>query len=58
MLGLAKMAMDLAWRRVFRGQPMGKQWPNPVLRSELHDIFPASIEYYRICDRITRGEKP
>jgi hypothetical protein len=58
MLGLARMAMDLAWRRAFKGTPMGKQWHNPVHRSELHDIFPASIEYYRICDRISAGEKP
>jgi hypothetical protein len=58
MLGLARMAMRLACKRVYRDpkmadcillMPRGEAEPYP--RS-------AGAEYYRICDRIARGEKP
>lgn len=61
MLGLAQMAATLAEHR-FTGFVI---LPNGVVllasRENAHEDpkeFPCSAEYYHICDRITRGEKP
>lgn len=60
MMGLAYMAMRLAQRRtggiLFRGD--GTADPVPRDRLDVYGPWPASIEYYRIIDRLTKGEKP
>jgi hypothetical protein len=65
MLGLALMAAKLAEQRVGYG-PMSSNFgnvgeylcPRSVLPQYTPDLIPFSCEYYAICDRITRGEKP
>lgn len=65
-LGLAKMIAELASQRAERkGQFPGDcrlrdgepDATGPVDRGS-HRYYPASREYYAICDRIARGEKP
>jgi len=66
MIGLARMAAHLADERTrkVRGEHyVGIQFErsNPVSRVYANNYpkaAPASLEYYRIIDRLTRGEKP
>lgn len=56
MLGLALMAVDLAVKRTGYGGPQGVSPRSNVQRSPR--FFAFSAEYYRIIDRLSRGEKP
>lgn len=61
MIGLANMAARLAYAR--RGNPKPRNLAAVDVgwianRGDSPGAFPASAEYYRIIDRITRGEKP
>jgi len=53
MLGLAKMAWNLAWYRAYSEKPAGTREPFPRGSGGF-----ASQIYYVIIDRIARGEKP
>lgn len=57
-IALARMAWFLAWERAFRQKGRIHASREPVHRDELHDIFPASTEYYRIIARLSAGEAP
>ena len=65
MLGLALMAARLAEKRVGYG-PSEAEWtnlgtymePRRALRRWEPDELAFTREYYRIIDRISRGEKP
>jgi hypothetical protein len=62
-IALALMIADLADARAREIHPQyggiqARYGCNPVSRLDRKDRFPASAEYYRICDRIARGEKP
>lgn len=58
MIGLAMMAANLAHQRI-GGLPLsdGSNW-TPYERKEVDHNTPNSREYYRIIDRISRGEQP
>lgn len=59
MLGLAIMAAKLAYQRCGYGTDhVTPDLMVPRARLRPNDRFRRSREYYRICDRITRGEKP
>jgi hypothetical protein len=62
MIGLARMAWGLAYRRVSKkNYPCGAIGPYPVSRVLMNIdpmMYPVSREYYAIIDRITRGEQP
>lgn len=60
MIGLAFMAWQLANSRAFI--PYARRF-EPLRRAVVEapdnaGLYPVSREYYRIIDRITRGEKP
>lgn len=57
-VALARMTWRLAWGRAFRSFANFNVQHGPVYRLELDEIFPASIEYYAIIDRISAGEAP
>lgn len=65
MLGLAMMAAQLAEKRAGYG-PFEGEWenvgdymePRRHLRRWKRDEVTFSREYYKICDRLNRGEKP
>lgn len=60
MLGLAQMAAHLAQMR--KGLVIVDQGHIDIVKRKSAEnfpsAFPSSAEYYRICDRIARGEKP
>lgn len=67
MLGLAMMAAELAEKRKNRGRrfPAGIHRRDGTLSIASREYarkaassVPCSAEYYRICDRVTRGERP
>lgn len=66
MFGLAVLAAGLATERRERfGDGCLIVWGDPItgpctrgMAERLPEAFPASAEYYRICDRIARGWKP
>lgn len=65
MLGLAKMAMELAYRRVYF-MPPPPNWEPCSRGAAMHFNFErphhpcgsASEEYYRIIDRINQSKQP
>jgi hypothetical protein len=58
MLGLAKLMGRVAYKRVWGYYPVSG-WLPPLCRDRVINApNSASAEYYRICDRIARGEKP
>lgn len=65
MIGLIDMAMCLAERRVSVGEnwSLAGFWTchkiEPVYRDFVNPaLHPVAAEYYRIIDRLSRGEKP
>lgn len=68
MMGLADMAMRMAEMRVcYRSRTPRRNlrgfWSRygtkPTPRHEVNPkLHPIAVAYYRICDRIARGEKP
>jgi hypothetical protein len=61
-IGFVNLAMRLAESRAATGRLVG-YWTvyklAPTSRdSALPDIHPISTEYYRIIDRVARGERP
>jgi hypothetical protein len=58
MIGLAEMCFRLADERAF--PDMAPSLPLSQLRprADLVDYLAASTEYYRIIDRLSRGEQP
>ena len=66
MIGLAKMAWRLAWTRaqsISRTTETVELERDTIAKYDRNgwctpECFPASREYYRIIDRITRGEQP
>jgi hypothetical protein len=65
-VGLALMAAELAttreasccFMRTFQGVYFTGRPRSDVEEDGAYNNFPASAEYYRIIDRIARGEKP
>jgi hypothetical protein len=61
MYGLARMCLLLACSRAWK-IPLNEVCiganAQPLAREDCRDGTSASIEYYAICDRIARGEKP
>ena len=56
MIGLAEMAMRLACLRIYRDAEMARAI---FLHPRGHrGPVSANAEYYRIIDRLTRGERP
>ena len=51
-VALARMAMGLA------GYPTGTRRPPPRAWVDCPICYPRAVRYYRIIDRIARGEKP
>lgn len=58
MIGLARMALGLACLRVYKDAEMGDCIILRPRACVAPDGGSAAAEYYRILDRITRGEKP
>lgn len=56
MMGLARMAAQLAHMRVWKYECPG--WMPTFSREDAFYQSSATAEYYRIIDRIARGEKP
>ena len=58
MFGLARMALRLACHRVYQDADMADSIMLAPRRHVVPNGVSANAEYYRIIDRITRGEKP
>lgn len=56
MLGI--MAWELAWFRVFGVDSHPASRTLPRSRGSHSSVYQASAEFYRILDRIERGEQP
>lgn len=58
MIGLAHMAMRLACRRIYSDPGMAES----IVFRPREQVWPegigAAAEYYRIIDRLSRGERP
>lgn len=59
-IALARMALNLAGRREWNLTEVFGLGAKPLPRAEISggDFPSLSAEYYRIIDRISRGEKP
>lgn len=62
MMGLALMAAEIACRRAYGYHEKARDWMaiKGVIQHapREYSIGPATAEYYRIIDRLARGERP